>query len=314
MLYIIKLVVNIIKMLKLSKNKKILLNVDTGIDDALAIILIYRYLANNIIGITTCGGNVGADQTTQNTLAIISLLESRIPVYQGSAKPLERNAYINASNYHGKNGLCNIDLPTKNKIKGVKAPDFIIQAIKKYQEKLAIISLAPPTNIAQAILKNPKIAKYINQIYLMGGAVNVHGNQTQDAEFNFFQDPEAVKIIFDNIENISIIPLDVTNQCIIGKKDLKQFVPNRINNFIIEAIKNWYSFFGDLKQRRFELYDPLAVSVALGDFLKFKKIKIDIDLKNKKGAIIKGNYLINYAYKVKSDEFKKFFIDSLNNF
>jgi len=148
----------------------------------------------------------------------------------------------------------------------------------------------------------------------MGGAVNVPGNQTQYAEFNFFQDPEAVKIIFEKIKNVFIVPLDVTNQCIIEKSDIKKFKQNKINNFVVKAINNWYGFFGNPKKRKFELYDPLAVSAILGNFLEFKKIKADIDLQNKRGAIIRGNYLINYAYKVKADKFKKFFIKSLNSF
>lgn len=301
-------------MLKLLENKKILLDVDTGIDDALAIILAYHSLANDIIGIATCGGNVGIDMTTKNTLGIISLLESKISVYKGSSKPLKKNTYINASDYHGKNGLCNVNLPINNIVENTGAVEFIIQSVKQYKKNLTIISLAPPTNIAQAILKNPKITKYIDQIYLMGGAVNVSGNQTQYAEFNFFQDPEAVQIIFKKIKNVFIVPLDVTNRCLIEKSDIKELKQNKINNFVTKAINNWYGFFGNPKKRKFELYDPLAVSVVLGDFLNFKKIKADVDLENKRGTITKGNYTIRYAYEVKSDKFKKFFIKSLNDF
>jgi len=150
-------------MLKILKNKKILLDVDTGIDDALAIILLYQYLADSIIGITTCGGNVGIGMTTKNTLGVLSLLTSKIPIYIGGSKPLKNNTYINAFDYHGENGLCNINLPTNNLSANIGAVEFIIQSVKNYKEKLIIISLSPPTNIAKAIIKDKTIKKYINK-------------------------------------------------------------------------------------------------------------------------------------------------------
>lgn len=296
----------------LAEDKKILLDVDTGIDDALAIILAYQYLPDNIIGITTCGGNVGVNQTTRNTLAVVSLIEAKIPVYKGSANPLKKS-YIKASDYHGEAGLANVSLPVKNRAKNKTASEFIMQASKEHKENLVFISLAPPTNLARAIIKDKRIKNYLSKVYLMGGAINVPGNQTRYAEFNFFQDPEAVKIIFNNIDNVSLIPLDVTKRCIITQKDIKKFTSNEINDFVVQAINNWYNYFGKPNQRKFELYDPLAISVVLGDFLKFKKIKADINIDDRRGAIITGDYAINYAYQINAEAFKKFFIKSFNN-
>ncbi|MFA5048196.1 MAG: nucleoside hydrolase [Patescibacteria group bacterium] len=297
-----------------TNSKKIILDVDTGIDDALAIIFLYPYLAKNIIGITTCGGNVSVDQTTRNTLAVLSLLKSNIPVYKGATKPLAKKSFVYAKYYHGKNGLADIKLKNKLAIQKDSATDFIIKATKKYPG-LTIVTTAPPTNIARAIKKDKTVAKRIKKIYLMGGAINVKGNESDFAETNFFQDPEAVKLILQNFSDINIISLDVTNKTLITKSDLKKIKNNSpAGLFSRQSITNWFELFGDKKNRQFELYDPLAVSAVFKNFLSFTKIKIDIDTKNNIGQLVKGPYTIKYANKVKTAEFKNFLIKTINRY
>lgn len=300
-----------------NKNKRIIIDADTGIDDALAIILLSKYIPENILGITTCGGNVGVNQTTKNSLAILSLLGLKIPVFKGSKKPLKEKSYIPAYDYQGKNGLCNINLPNSLKPQRKSASDFIIESAKKYKNDLIIISLAPLTNIAEAILKNEKTKKYLKNIFIMGGAIRVPGNQTKYAEFNFFQDPDSAKIVFESIAKIRLIPLDVTNKCVIGKKEIKKFKNGKMGSFASAAIKNWYGFFGNQKKREFELYDPLVAGALLGNFLNFKKIKVKIVTEgSKKGQLLKDEkgLEIECALKVKNKEFQKFFFESINAF
>mgnify|MGYP001563849589 CR=1 FL=1 len=114
------------------KDKKIIINVDTGIDDALAIILLCRYFPNNILGISTCGGNVDLDLVTENSLAILSLLGLSVPVYSGSKKTVDEKEYISAFDYHGNNGICNIEINTNKKEEPMEAKEFIIESSKKY--------------------------------------------------------------------------------------------------------------------------------------------------------------------------------------
>lgn len=114
----------------MNKKVKIILDVDTGVDDALAIILLYNLFQKNILGITSCGGNVGIKQTTKNTLSVVSLLNADIPVYQGSTRPLKRKSYIPAFDYHGKNGLAGLNLPVIFKKEKKDAVSFIFESIK----------------------------------------------------------------------------------------------------------------------------------------------------------------------------------------
>ena len=292
--------------------KDLIIDVDTGIDDALALILSYKKAQYKILGITTSGGNVGILKTTRNTLGIVSLLGADMSVYRGAEKPLKRDSYILAEDYHGENGLCNIELVTDKAEETMSAVEFIVSRLKSAKFPVTIIGLAPPTNIARAIEKDQSIVKNIETLYLMGGAVKVPGNQTPKAEFNFYQDPEAVNIIFKHVPNVHIIPLDVTNKCLIEKSDVEDFTPkNKVETFFKNAVLNWYKFFGTPKKRKFELYDPLAVSPILGNFLRFEQVSVRVNTTDNPGAIEEGPSSIFYADKVDADSFKNFFLESL---
>ncbi len=288
--------------------KKIIIDVDTGIDDALALILAVKKFDGEILGITTCGGNVPVAMTTKNTLGVLSLLESDINVYPGSDINFENEEFIHAFDYHGKNGLCNIELPQVRKAQIQKAEDFIINSVKNYPD-LTIVCLAPMTNIAKAISSNPDLFQEVSFI-VMGGAVNIPGNQTKWAEFNFYQDPKAVQYAFRSIKKIKLVSLDVTQKCLIEKEDLSQINDDPIPAFFKQAVTNWYDVFPNDKNRFFELYDPLAISVLLEDFITFKEEKFQIVTHGEqKGAIIEGSdFKINYSCEVKQDEFKNYFL------
>lgn len=298
------------------KNQKIILDVDTGVDDALAILLLAKIIPEQILGITTCGGNVELNQVNKNTLGVLSLQEKLIKVYVGSSKTIENREFNFAKDYHGENGLCGIEYKTNQKPEIISACDFIISSAETYPNNLTLINIGPVTNLAKSLMKRPEIASKINQVVMMGGAVEVEGNETDFAEFNFYQDPEAVKIVFEKIKNIYLVPLDVTGKCLIKKEDLAEFnSKSRVGKFVIKLINNWYKFFGDYKNRFFELYDPLVASAILGDFLEFSKEKLDIETKgNKRGGLIKGEGReISYASKVKSREFINFFKTMIND-
>jgi len=296
------------------QNNQIIIDVDTGIDDALALGFASKTLTNNVIGITTCGGNVKIEEATQNTLKILELLKWDIPVYMGAAKSTTHTEFVHAYDYHGSNGICDVDLLLTKKMQKKNASQFIIDSAKEYDGQLNIICLAAPTNIANAIIKAPEITKKIKAIYMMGGAMNVPGNQTDYAEYNFFQDPKAVEIILSNIKNVYIIPLDVTGNCLINESDIQRIGKRSLFfDFFCEAVTNWYRFFGYPKKRYFELYDPLAVSALTHNYLVFKKESVGINLTGlRQGEVfLNGNYHVHIAKSVDAISFKKTFLELL---
>ncbi len=287
---------------------KKIIDVDTGIDDAIALIMAETLLKEDVIGITTSGGNVTIDDAVINTLKIVELLDWKISVYRGASKSIEGNEFVHAYDYHGTNGLGDVNLPLSIKENKKSAIDFIIESAEAFPGQIDVICLAAPTNLAGAIMKKPSISSKISNVYMMGGAFNVLGNQTEYAEFNFFQDPKAVEIILQNIKSVSIIPLDVTNNCFIAENEISTMLSkNRKTQFVKEAIINWYHFFGFPKKRVFELYDPLAVTAPISDFLTFKDYSIGINLKGlKQGEVfINGKYKVRIAISAKNEEFKR---------
>lgn len=295
-------------------NEKIIINVDTGLDDALALIMSYKLFENRVIGITTSAGNVSLDKVNINTNYIKSLCNWNIKIYSGSYKNIDNKDYDYAPYFHGDNGLANIKIPnTINKeTEKESAEDFIISMSKRYSGNISIINLAPCTNIAKAFKKDSTITEDINSIIIMGGAVNVPGNETLYSEFNFYQDPKAAQTIIRNFKNIKLVPLDVTGKCFLEIEDLVGLKINVFSSFLKEIVTNWYSFFGNKKQRKFELYDPLAISAKDENFLVFEEKNVDIDTNKQIGRIIDGDYNIKYANEVDAIAFKKYFLNKFN--
>jgi|GEM_PF-249701 len=298
-------------------NQKIILDVDTGVDDALAILLLLRLIPEQILGICTVGGNVEVEKTTKNTLSVLSLQDKNIKVYQGASLNISNKSFRYAKSYHGENGLCGIELKNNQKVSAILAEDFIIDSCEKCAGNITLIVVGAPTNLAKALTKKPNISGKINQVIMMGGAVEVKGNATLFAEFNFYQDPEAVKIVLSKIKDVYIVPLDVTGKCLVKKENLVELSSHgKVGNFTLDLIKKWYKIFGDSKNRFFELYDPLAVSAILGDFLDFKTVKVNVAIEGgKEGGLVKGtDFEIQYAYKVRAEKFMQFFYDTINSF
>ncbi|MBQ6654585.1 MAG: nucleoside hydrolase, partial [Erysipelotrichaceae bacterium] len=206
-------------------NRKIIIDVDTGIDDALAIIYLLGQQDAELIGITTCFGNNTLANTTENTLRLLHLMKrDDIRVYPGAAAPLERRAWPvspHLHRIHGYNGLGNVELePSPNKASRKKAWDYLIDSCRKYGKDLDLVFVGPLTNLCRAYEKDPEALKMANGITVMGGALTIAGNVTPEAEANLYNDVKAAKIIFDSDLKVNLIGLDVTLKTRIDDKDM----------------------------------------------------------------------------------------------
>ncbi len=172
------------------------LDVDTGIDDALALLLAVKHPALDVRGITTVVGNVDLEQVTRNTLQVLELAgASHVPVASGAIAPLVAPPY-SAAVVHGDDGLGGAKLPppTREPVSH-DAVAFLRESLLRESEPVTIIALAPLTNIALLLQNAPEVRAKIKRIALMGGAYDI-GNATPVAEFNIFHDPEAADIVF----------------------------------------------------------------------------------------------------------------------
>lgn len=204
--------------------KKLILDIDTGIDDALALAYALGSSEADVIGVVGTYGNVYTPQGVQNVLNLLETLKcTHIPVFAGeehaSSKPAFDRLDISAK-IHGNNGIGEVELPLAKNSKETKhGVDFILEAVKQYGKDICVVATGPCTNIAQAIAKDASIASAIGSIVIMGGALSVPGNVTAFAEANIYQDPQAADDLFKSGAPITMVGLDVTMRSILRLED-----------------------------------------------------------------------------------------------
>ncbi len=266
--------------------KKIIIDTDPGQDDALAIMTAFGSESLNVLGITCVAGNVPLNLTTKNALKICELTgKEEIPVFRGCEKPLERTL-VTAEHVHGKTGLDGIELRLKNKkIEKDKASDFIVKTLLESDEnKITLCALGPLTNIATAILREPKIVVHIEEIILMGGGFFEGGNITPAAEFNIYVDPEAAKIVLSSGVKIAMLPLDVTHKTLVDREFLRKLRSSGKNS-AIEAAK-LLDFFERYDIQKYgsqggPLHDPNVIVYLLNpEIYKGKLVNVEVEIKS----------------------------------
>lgn len=251
----------------MNERRPVVLDVDTGIDDAWALYYALTSPTLEVLGITTGFGNAEVEVTTRNTLLMVDLLGRDVPVYAGAARPLLRPWMGPVPEYHGDNGLGNVSLPEpKSHARSRDASAYLRDVIRERPGQVTLITVARLTNLARALLYDPDLAALIPRVVMMGGAAFVPGNITATAEANIWGDPEAADIVFQSGIPITMIGLDVTMQARLTQDDLNLWshsdphatLLKRATAFYIRAyerddatIRGWCP-----------IHDPLAVAVA----------------------------------------------------
>lgn len=246
------------------KKRKVIIDCDPGIDDSLAILLAVNSPELEILGITTCSGNVEAKMGAKNALKTLQICSSlNIPVYKGEDKPLKR-ALVTAQDTHGEDGIGEnfYEDVAEYKIKE-NGVDFIIDTLKNNKD-VSIIALGPLTNIAKAIMKNKKAFDNLDEFVSMGGAFRIHGNCSPVAEFNYWVDPHAADYVYKNLpKKIHMIGLDVTRKIVLTP-NIIEFI-NRLDKDISKYITEITRFYIDFHWEQEGIIgcvinDPLAVA------------------------------------------------------
>ncbi|MEH7524311.1 nucleoside hydrolase [Bacillus sp. JJ1503] len=299
--------------------KAIIFDVDTGIDDALAMSYSINSPELELLGFTTCFGNVPVEEATRNTLTVIEKLGKNIPVYQGTAQRFVRGEKeVWAKHVHGEDGLGNTlkNEPT-SKAKSQFAPDFMIEQVKNRPHEITIIAVGPLTNLALAIQKAPEIIPLVKEVVVMGGAVKVPGNVNAYAEANIFSDPEAADYVFSSGLKVTLVGLDVTLQTLLPLsrvnewratgKETAQFFAD-MTEFYIGYYEKYYPGIAGCG-----LHDPLAVGVAIdSSFVKTEMMNVKVVLEGEEeGRTIghlEGEPKIRVCTEVDADRFLEHFL------
>ena len=264
--------------------QKIIIDTDPGQDDAVAILLALASPDEiEVLGITAVAGNVPLSLTERNARIVCELAgRPDIAVYAGCDRPLRRKL-VTAEHVHGKTGLDGPELPEpKIKLQEKHGVDFIIDTILQEPENsVSLCPLGPLTNIASAILKQPKIVSRIKQIVLMGGAYFEVGNITPTAEFNIFVDPDAAKIVFEAGIDMVAMPLDVTHKALVTGERNEAF--RQLQSPVGIAVAEMTDFFERFDKEKYgssgaPLHDPCVTAYLINPkIFSGKKINVEIE-------------------------------------
>jgi purine nucleosidase len=311
--------------------KKMILDLDTGVDDALAIAYALAAPDVDLIGIASSYGNCLVEQSAENSLKLLELLGATdVPVFIGHSHSSTTDHFDVmqvSKDIHGNNGIGEVELPkAKRPVESQNAVDFIIEAAHKYAENLIIVPTGPMTNLDDALTKDPEIADLIGNVTFMGGALTVEGNVTPYTEANINQDPQAADRVMRSNLKITMVGLDVTLRTLLTKAETsvwrnlatdagKNYAD--ITDFYIDAYYNL-----DIDKTGCALHDPLAVGVALDpSFVQ----TIDMNMKvtsdeNDYGRTIGDNARLNdpttnvkVAVNVDKDRYLMVFMNYLTN-
>ncbi|WP_163971161.1 nucleoside hydrolase [Oceanobacillus halotolerans] len=265
--------------------EKVILDVDTGIDDALAILLAAESKQLDILGVTAVNGNVPIDTVVTNTKKVLQLFDNMntIPVYKGAHQPILRSTHY-AFHVHGEDGLGGAlqDMEVA-KNEDMYAPDFIIEQARKHKGELTLIMVGPLTNLALAVQKEPRLSDWVKKVVVMGGLVSEggKGNTLPTSEFNIYADAEAAKMVFHSGLRIQLVSLDVTLKAFLTKERIEQLKGTKYYEFVMQSTE----IYREMARKKFDLegcalHDPLTVGVVIDPTLvETETYYVDVETK-----------------------------------
>ena len=292
-----------------SPPRRVILDADPGIDDAMAILLAAQSSELQIEAITVVSGNVLVDQGVENALKLVELAgRTEIPVARGEKYPL-RKKLITAPIVHGQNGLGETQLPSPAKIAESRhAVDLIIDLVRAHPGQITLLPMGPLTNIARVLLKRPDITEQIPEIILMGGSIE-GGNATPAAEANIYNDPEAAKIVFESGIPITMVGLGATHQTLLKRSHTAALAASRspIARFIAQIADFYLGFSESVGFEGGALHDPLAVGLAVDSSLakESRPMHIAVETQGRLtyGETVANRHLLNESVEDAGDHY-----------
>lgn len=262
--------------------KRFLIDTDTASDDAVALVMVLRHPDVQVEAITVVAGNVPLEQGVQNALYTVELCGVKTPVYAGIDSPILRPLRT-AQDVHGSDGMGDINLPLSGRTPTPgHAVDVLIETINRYPGEVTLVTLGPLTNVAVALLRDPSIAYKVEKCVTMGGTGQGPGNTSPVAEYNFWVDPEAAKIVLDSGMSLTMVGWDISiKYAVFNDEDaaalraigtpLAEFcvdIQGVLRKFLIQATM----------LEGFDMPDPIAMAIALEpDIATVKKLYVTVE-------------------------------------
>lgn len=279
------------------KKRKLILDVDTGTDDAIALMAAILSPEFDIVGVTTVAGNLPLSQTTANTLRVVSFLSPQIPVIQGCAVPLVRDLDPRRKFCDNEETLVDDEgnriafhveefdslPPAIIDKQETNAVCWLVDTLKNSPDKITLVLVGPQSNFATALRADPTIIQQVEEIIIMGGGFEER-NSSSSAEFNFFMDPEAAQIVLNCGASITLIPLDATHHAVLSIDDVKQMRSwnTTIGNFVAditeERIRAYDTFQPLFKPNSASMHDALCIIYLLNPAVITESAYLHVDV------------------------------------
>ncbi|GAA3487486.1 nucleoside hydrolase [Streptomyces cremeus] len=289
----------------------LLMDCDTGVDDALALLYLALSPDVDLRAVTTVGGNTAARQAAVNTLQVLELVgRTDIPVAAGADRTLNGSLPHYATHVHGDNGIGNVQLPAPTApVADTDAVDLIIETARQADGALSLLATAPLTNLALALRREPRLPELVRHLTVMGGAVHHPGNITPLAEANIGNDPEAAALVLAADWDLTIVPLDVTmreNLTTATQRDLLAHgSPACV--FAARALDVYFDFHEEvaLPFRGSACHDPLAAAIAAGHVVPRLAPRLHVDVETgdgpARGALVADTRALYLSYPERAD-------------
>ncbi|WP_254546730.1 nucleoside hydrolase [Halomarina pelagica] len=261
---------------------KLLLDVDPGCDDAIALFLALAADDVDVVGVTTVMGNTTLENTTRNTLSLLEFVDrTDVPVAAGAARPLAQEL-TTAEHVHGPGGLperVRAAVPESDvTVVDAHAAAFIVEQAHEYGEELTIAAVGPQTNLALALALEPALPDLVGDIYAMGGALKTTGNVTPQASFNFYVDAAAASRVVQEAAP-KVVGLDVTEHVYVSTDEIRRLAEEpeplatmaKILEFSVEEVRSKFGHDGGLAS------DAVVLTDVIAGALEFEDAYVEID-------------------------------------
>lgn len=275
---------------------KILLDCDTGIDDAITLLYLAALVRSGeaeLVAVGTVHGNVAPGTGALNTLRVLERAGlDGVPVAVGAARPLAQDVHY-ADAWHGTDGLGETGLPAPaGRPAQISAPEQIVRLARAHPGELTLLAVGPLTNLAIALLLEPALPELFREVVVMGGAFHHQGNITSHAEANIWHDPEAAELVLGAGWPVTLVPLDATHPTAVGDAWLDRLAAadSEVARFAVRVLDFYVTAYTPtLDARGAVIHDALAAMLAvepsLGEYTE-RPVRVELRGERTRGTTL----------------------------
>jgi purine nucleosidase len=267
----------------------VLVDCDTGVDDAIALLYLLSDPSVELCGVTTTFGNVAAATAARNSLYVLDLAgrTGQVPVAVGPEVTLVGEVPQLGTRVHGGAGLGRVEAgEPKGALSPLSAPEMIVETARRRPGEVQLLATGPLTNLAVALRLEPRLPSLVRGLTVMGGAVAAPGNVTAAAEANIFRDPEAAQAVLSAPWQTTLVPLDVTMRELMTEAERLELAASSapLARFAAAVLDYYFDYYTEVfGERLCACHDALAAAIAVGDVVPTRSMKVAVAVETGRG-------------------------------